>query len=72
MIAIYMNEFMQKAMNDQNARGMMMNNMFMMADQDSSIAQSMYDHMNNYEGMMNHMRMMMNNNQMMQQDHMMN
>ena len=63
----YMNEFMNSVMKDENARNIMMDHMFMMADRDSSFTKMMYNHMKNFDHMMGSMQNMMNRHSMMGQ-----
>ena len=56
----YMSEFMNGVLKNKQAQNIMMDQMFMMADNDSTFAAAMFQHMKDYGNMMNHMRDMMN------------
>jgi hypothetical protein len=58
----YMSEFMNFVMENNKAKNIMMDQMFLMADNDSAITANMFQHMKEYNNIMNHMIDMMKGN----------
>jgi hypothetical protein len=56
----YMSEFMNGVLENKKAQNIMMDQMFLVADNDSAFTAKMYQHMKDYNDMMDHMRYMMN------------